>query len=123
MSSEDIKIVKFSVEDFQRITGSNDMIDAARLNQTAGPCYTALQGKKVLGCGGVRILGVGEVWAMNSEEAKNMKLSLLRETREWLEVIMRNHAMQRLWSEAPIPCNQNFIEHLQFRKLSAYLRG
>ena len=119
----EIKIVKFSTEDFQRITGSNDMIDAARLNQTAGPCYTAIQGNKVLGCGGVRILGVGEVWAMNSEKAKGMKLSLLRETRERLEVIMRNHALQILWSEAPIPCNQNFIEHLKFTKIQAYLRG
>ncbi len=121
--SEEIKIVKFAVEDFQRITGSNDMIDAARLNQTAGPCYTAIQGKKVLGCGGVRILGVGEAWALNSEKAKGMKLSLLRETREWLETIIRNHAMQRIWSECPDPPNENFIKHLQFRKLDAYLRG
>ncbi len=121
--SEDIKIVKFSAEDFQRITGSNDMIDSARLNQTAGPCYTAIQGKEVLGCGGVRILGVGEAWALYSDKAKEMKLSLLKETREWLETIIRNHAMQRIWSEPPIPCNQNFIEHLKFTKIQAYLRG
>ncbi len=119
----EIKIVKFSSEDFQRITGSNDMIDAARLNQTAGPCYTAIQGKKVLGCGGVRIIGVGEAWSLYSEEAKKKKLTLLKETRAWLEAIMRNHAMQRIWSECPDPPNENFIKHLQFRKLDAYLRG
>ena len=119
----EIQIVKFSAEDFGRITGNNEMIDTARLNQIAGPCYTAIKDGKVLGCGGVRVDGVGEVWAMNSEEAKGMKLSLLRESRAWLDVIIRNNALQRLWSEAPVPCNENFIKHLNFRELKAYLRG
>jgi len=121
----EIKIVKFAVEDFCKITGNNDMIDAARLNQIAGPCYTAIQGGKILGCGGVRVSGVGEAWALYSEEAKETKLSLLKETRNWLGVIIRNHALQRIWSECPELQNERFIQckQLQFRKLNAYLRG
>jgi len=121
----DIQIVKFSAEDFARITGNSDMIDVARLNQIAGPCYTAIQGGKVLGCGGVRVDGIGEAWAMYSEKAKEMKLSLLRETRAWLDTMIRNNTLQRIWSECPKPQNERFIncKALNFRKLDAYLRG
>lgn len=121
--SEEIKIVRFSVEDACQIWGSTDKINIARLNQIAGPCYTAVQGKEVLGCGGVRVDGVGEAWALYSDKAKEMKLSLLRETRNWLDAIIRHNTLQRIWSECPEPQNQNFIKHLHFREIDAYLRG
>ncbi len=121
--SEEIQIVKFSVEDMLAI--DPNLSDVARLNQIAGPCYTAVQGKKVLGCGGVRVDGVGEAWALYSDKAREMKLSLLKETRAWLEIIIRNNALQRIWSECPELRNERFIKckQLNFRKLEAYLRG
>lgn len=120
--SSDIQIVKFSVEDMLAIDPT--LSDVARLNQQTGPAYTAIQDGKILGCGGIRTDGVGEAWMINSQKVKDeMKFSLLKETRKWLEVMIRNQVLYRVWSESPIPCNQNFIEHLGFRKLSAYLRG
>ncbi len=121
--NEEIKIVKFSVEDMIKILGSTEKVDVARFNQIAGPCFTAVQGKEILGCGGVRFEGVGEAWSLYSDKAKEMKLSLLKHTRIWLDIIMRKEGLHRIWSECPDPPNENFIKHLQFRKLDAYLRG
>ena len=120
----EIEIVKFTVEDACALAGSTDMADAFRLNQQTGPCYTAVHKGEIVGCCGVRIDGIGEAWASYSEKAKkDLKLTLLKETRNHLDMIMRNHALYRLWSECPLPPNENFIEHLNFRKLDAYLRG
>jgi hypothetical protein len=126
-----IEIVKFSVEDAIAISGSAEFANAFRLNQQTGPCYTALYREKeggkgeIVGCGGVRVDGVGEAWALYSDKAKGMKISLLKETRQWLEIIMRNQALYRIWSECPLPQNERFIncKGLRFRKLDAYLRG
>ena len=120
--SDEVKIVKFSVEDAIRI-GGVELSDVARLNQIAGPCFSAIVDGNVVGCGGVRISGVGEAWALYGDKAKEMKLSLLKQTRIWLETIMREHSLHRIWSECPDMPNENFIKHLNFRKLDAYLRG
>lgn len=120
--SNEVEIVKFSVEDMLKI--APNLSDVARLNQQTGPAYTAIHEGKVVGCCGVRIDGIGEAWALYSDKAKkDLSLSMLKKTQEYLELIMRNHALYRLWSESPTSENENFIKHMDFRKLTAYLRG
>jgi len=119
-----IKFLKFNPEDACKILGSVDEVNAARINQISGPAYTAVDDDRILGCGGIRVLGVGEVWALYSEEAKAKKKDLLVHTRYWLDRMMREKSLYRLWSECPEPLpNQNFLKHMDFRKLEAYLRG
>ena len=120
----EVEIVRFTVEDAIALDGSTELTDAYRLNQQTGPCWTAVHEGEIVGCCGVRIDGVAEVWANYSQKAKNdLKLSMLKKTQLYLDKVMRDHALYRLWSESPIDKNCNFIEHLGFRKLPAYLRG
>ena len=120
----EVEIVKFSVEDAIAMQQSTDMVDVFRLNQQTGPCYTAVHKGKIVGCCGVRIDGIGESWASFNEKArKDLKLSMLKQTRIYLDKIMREHTLYRCWSESPTPENENFIEHMGFRKLTAFLRG
>jgi hypothetical protein len=120
----EVEIVKFTVEDALAMEGSNELSNAYRLNQQTGPCYTAVHKGEIVGCCGVRIDGIGEVWASYSEKAKkDLKLSMLKQTKIYLDKIMREHALYRLWSESPIDKNCNFIEHMNFHKINAYLRG
>jgi hypothetical protein len=99
----EVQIVKFTVEDALAMEGSNELSNAYRLNQQTGPCYTAVhKGEKA---------------------KKDLKLSMLKQTKIYLDKIMREHALYRLWSESPIDKNCNFIEHMNFHKINAYLRG
>jgi len=122
--SNEVEIVKFSVEDAIAMDGSNELTNVYRLNQQTGPCYTAVHKGEIVGCCGVRIDGIGEAWAVYNDKArKDLKLSMLKQTQLYLDKIMRDHVLYRLWSESPTPENENFIEHMGFRKLTAFLRG
>ena len=118
----DIKFIKFSVEDAFRILGNIDDINTARLNEVSGPAYSAFHNGELLGCGGIRHLGIGEAWAIYTEKAKEHRKELLRQSRLWLDKMMRDEKIWRLWSEAP-ENNQNFLKHMSFRKTEAFLRG
>lgn len=120
----EIEFHKFSVDDACCILGSNDEINTARINQIAGPAYTAVIDGKPVGCGGVRVAGVGEAWALYSEQTKETRKELLRHTRYWMDRIIREESLWRLWSECPeqLP-NRNFLEHVGFAKVQAFLRG
>ncbi len=119
-----ITFEKFTVSDACQILGSNDEIDVARINLTTGPAYSAWLNNELVACGGVRVRGVGEAWALYSPKALEKKLSLLRHSRAWLDRIIRDEALWRVWSESPrAKANKNFLEHLGLRKISAFLRG
>lgn len=120
---DEVNVVKFSVEDAIRI-GGIELADAARLNQISGPAYSAFLNDKLVACGGVRIVGVGEAWALYSPEALKHKIKLLKHSRIWLDNMTRNESLWRIWSECPEPKpNQNFLEHMNFNEVKAYLRG
>lgn len=121
---EEIQFVKFSVEDAFRILGNLDDINSVRLNMVSGPGYSAFHNGELLGCGGIRQRGIGEAWAIYTEKAKEHKKELLKQSRIWLDRMMRDERIWRVWSETPkIEANQNFLKHLGFRELQAFLRG
>lgn len=121
---KNIQFIKFSVEDAFHILGNLDNINAARLNEVSGPAYSAFHNGELLGCGGIRALGIGEAWAIYTEKAKEHKKELLKQSRIWLDKMMRDERIWRLWSESPkIETNQNFLKHMGFRELQAFLRG
>lgn len=120
-----IDIVKYSVEDAYQILGNLDEINMGRLNQISGPAYSAYHNGELLGCGGIRTKGIGEAWAMFTEEAKKNKRDLLKHCRIWIDQMMRDERIWRVWSESPEakPKNQNFLKKMGFRKTEAFLRG
>jgi hypothetical protein len=136
-----IEIHKFSVDDVCSITGTNELVQAARINQIAGPAYTAFKDGKPVACGGIRTVGVGEAWALYSPEIlletkKRQQAFITSEQRRndvdeiatksllWLNNMIRNESIWRLWSECPTPIpNQKFLKHMGFTKVEAFLRG
>lgn len=123
-----ITFEKFSVEDACQLLGSTDEINTARLNLTTGPAYSAFLNGKLEACGGIRVRGVGECWAIFSEKATEdnfaRKKQIVVNTRSWLDRIIRDERLWRVWSECPeAKPNQNFLEVMKFRKLQAFLRG
>ena len=96
----------------------------ARLKHISGPAVSAFMDDELVCCAGIQTEGIGEVWASFSEEALKRKLSLLKKCRAELEGMMRVHRIWRLWSESPnTEPRKNFIEHMCFRKIEAFVRG
>jgi len=123
-----ITFEKFSVEDACHLLGSNDELDTARINLVTGPAYSAYLNNQLVACGGIRVRGIGEVWAIYSEKAREDNFTrnkqIVVNTRAWLDRIIRDERLWRVWSESPqAKPNQNFLEHMRFRKLPAFLRG
>jgi len=137
-----IKIGTYSNEDAIRILGTDpEICNTARLNQVSGPAYTAFKDDKPVACGGIRTVGVGEVWALyspeivlnenerssefiKSEQRRKDVEEILTQTRLWLETMMRNERLWRLYSESPeSEANKKFLRHLGFRMIEAFLRG
>ena len=118
-----LEFLKFSVDDAFAIDGNTDRANIHRLNQQTGPGYTVVEDGKILGCGGIRTQGIGEAWALYSPEAKDRRRELLEKTRYWMDMMAREERLWRIWSEAPIAPNVNFIKHLGFEKIEAYLKG
>ena len=120
-----IKVVKFSVEDAYHILGNLDEVNMGRLNQVSGPAYSLFHKGELLGCGGIRTVGIGEAWLMLTEEAKKHKRDLLTHCRMMIDKMMRDEKIWRVWSESPEdkPKNKNFLKKMGFRKTEAFLRG
>lgn len=108
------KIKGYHPRDAIEICGDESKRPEANINQSSGPAYSLFEDGKLLGCGGVRIYGIGEPWCMFTEKAKKEnRKTILRSTREQLESIVREHKLWRLFAEAQI--SENFLEHLGFK--------
>ena len=125
VDQERMQVKKFQPDDMLYIVGNNEENAAnARLNQVAGPAYSYFLDGKLVGCGGVRIAGVGEAWAAYTPEALEHKSGLLLHSRTTLDQIKRDEHLWRMWSESPeAEPNQNFLKHLNFSEVKAFLRG
>lgn len=125
VNQDRIQVKKFQPEDMLHIIGNTEESAAnARLNQVSGPAYSYFLDGKLVGCGGVRIAGVGEAWACYAPEAMKHKSGLLLHSGATLDQIKRDEHLWRLWSESPEQKpNQNFLKHLNFREVKAYIRG
>lgn len=122
MNSE-IKIIPFMSEDLMHLEGV-EIAPEARMKHISGPAVSAFLDDKLVACAGIQTEGIGEIWASFSNEALEKKLTLLKKCRTELEGMMRIHRIWRLWSESPdTKPRVNFIEHLGFRKIEAFLRG
>jgi len=124
----DIRFLRFNVDDACILQGSTKDINAFRLNQVSGPAYSAYLNNKLVACGGIRTVGIGECWAIYSPKAREdsfeRKRQIVVHTRAWLDRIIRDESLWHVWSESPkAKPNQNFLEHMGFRKMPAFLRG
>ncbi len=113
-----IKLENYSPEDAIRLMGCTP--EQAAFNVATGPAYSFFtEGGELVGCGGVRIYGVGEAWLITGDKAKGeMKKTLLQTTANTMDKIVRD---ERLWTLiADSAKNGNFLEHIGFKKIEAY---
>lgn len=120
-----IKIRKFQPEDMINLLGCTEEIAAnARLNQVSGPGFSYFLDNEIVGCGGVRIAGVGEAWAVFSPETLKYMWDLFSHSKAVLEKIIRNESLWRLWAETKLKDRNHelFLKRLNFQKREAFVR-
>lgn len=123
-----IKIIPFRVEHALELKESGIIegnywcnFDAdAKLAQLLGPGYTAKVDGEIIACAGIRLFwqGVGEAWALFSPKVKDLKLSALRNTRQYLALIIARNELRYVQATPKIdfPAGINFLQHLGFEK-------
>lgn len=119
-----IQVFKFSPEDMMQLLKTVDCASDARFKQIAGPALSIFLNDDLVACAGIQTTGVGEAWAIFSEKAKKERRALLVETKKYLDFLIREHDLWRIWAESPeTKPQESFLEHLNFRKLKAFVRG
>jgi len=117
------EIRKYRMEDALEILSDKEQIAFAMLNEVAGPGFTWFKDKKVMGCGGVRVTGVGEAWAVFSEDAIKSKKDLLKLTAENFKSIIETMNLWQVFATAKDMTQEqaNFLEHLGFEKCECFI--
>ena len=119
MTDEDVQIVKFSPLDAVQLAGK-EKSHVAIANMTTGPAYSIFKKGKLIGCGGLRIDGIGEAWALFDEGAlETCRKTILRVTKEQMELMMREHEVWRLYADSQF---EVWMKHLDFEKKEIFVR-
>ena len=119
----DVETRKYRMEDALQILTEPAEIAWAKLNEIAGPGFTGTVDGKVIGCGGIRVYGVGSIWGVFSQEAKGRKKDLLRIARDSLKEIIETANLWQVFATTKdvSPQQANFLEHLGFEKSECYI--
>jgi len=126
-----IEIKSFNPEDAVNILQDQSVLQKAKFNQNTGPGYTAFRDGKPIASGGVRMYGVGEAWGIFSDEALKHKFipemprwDLFHDCREWLDRIIKENNLWRLYAEPTIPdkAHKLFLERLDFEEKQLFIR-
>ncbi len=96
----------------------DDILQGAALNQISGPAFTLMTDEKkpkVLACGGVRIQGLGEAWAIYDKEAlKDFPKTLLAASRDALTEMIAEERLIRVFAESSV--SDKWLKSLGFVK-------
>lgn len=115
------EIKGYNPDDSIKICGDERKRPLANLNQSSGPAFSIFEDDELLGCGGVRIYGMGEAWCTFTRYAKTQKkMTILKATRQQLDLIIREHKLWRLFAESEF--NSTFLKHLGFEKKDLFVR-
>ena len=95
----------------------------AKINEVYGPGVTYELDGVVVACSGIRTFGMGEIWAVFGEGAKELKLTLCKESRRQVREMMEKMG---LWlviatcDEKTTKTQRDFLEFLGFVKTECY---
>lgn len=112
-----LKASVFSAQDILGIAQimTPERLQNARLNQISGPAFTVSDEKgKVLACGGIRTIGIAEAWALLGDIKKN-KRQVFETCSNYLEQMIRQERVWRVFAEAETPESVRLLSHLGFR--------
>lgn len=123
MTTKQLTIRPYRQEDALGILESHDDKSWALINETYGPGVTYEQDGKVIACAGIRTYGMGEIWAVFSDDAKGIKFTLGKESIKQLHEMMET---KDLWlviatvDETTTQAQREFLEFLGFTKTETY---
>jgi len=93
--------------------------NVAIINQQTGPAMTLMTDERkpeIIGCGGIRIDGIGQAWAQFSPAAlKDMPIAIIRQSKQWLHEMMVAHKLYRLYAEASEGVDTGWFKAVHFR--------
>ena len=92
----------------------------AHLNIDTGTAQSYFLDGKLVACGGIRMIGLGEAWLfVNPENRTRQKKLLMRETKKEIESAVK----QGVWCMlATNSISETFLKHLGFKKQTMYVR-
>lgn len=96
-------VSRIELRDFDRLGleergGMAGLLDLAALYRAAGPCWTALDGDAVVGCGGVGVQpgATGNAWALTSPLVERWPLAFSRAARRCIEAAEQGLGLTRI---------------------------
>lgn len=111
-------IKPYNPDDAIELCGDKTKREAANLNQVSGGengSFSLFIDKKIIACGGVRIYGVGELWMIsNNENLKKHIKSIMRATKEQIDLMIRENHLWRLMAERNEA--DAWLKHLGFKE-------
>lgn len=95
----------------------------AKINEAYGPGVTYKLDGEVVACAGIRTFGMGEIWAVFGDGAKELKLTLGKESKRQIREMMEKHGLWMIIATVDDKCTQQqreFLEFLGFEKVECY---
>jgi hypothetical protein len=95
----------------------------ALVNEVYGPGVTYEMDGKVVACAGIRTFGMGEIWAVFADGAKELKFTLGKESKRQVKEMMEQYDLWMLVATVDEKCAQtqrDFLEFLGFTKTECY---
>lgn len=121
--TKELLIRQYRQEDALEIITDPDERAWALLNEVSGPSVSYLLDGKVVACAGIRTIGLGEIWAVFADDAKELKFTLGKEAKKQLHEMME---AKDLWlviatvNETTSQKQRKFLEFLGFEKVECY---
>ncbi len=95
----------------------------AKVNEAYGPGITYELDGKVVACAGIRTFGMGEIWAVFGDKAKEFKFALGKEAKKQVLEMMEEHDLWMVIATVDEKTSQQqreFLEFLGFTKTETY---
>lgn len=96
----------------------------ALTNEAYGPGVTYELDGKVIACAGIRTYGMGEIWAVFSDDAKGIKFTLGKEAKKQVCEMMEAKDLFQVIAtvdETTTQTQREFLEFLGFEKVECYV--
>lgn len=129
MRIKHIEIIPFEVEHalnldvrgFDKSMQNNKrFLEWAEMNCSGGPAFSGIMNDKIIGCGGVRIIwdGVGEAWALFSEDINRYTKEAYYYINKFLNIIIKDQNLHRVQAHirTDVPVFARYIENLGFKR-------
>lgn len=118
-----LNIRQYRQEDALELLTDEEERSWAKINEAYGPALTYELDGKVVACSGIRTHGMGEIWAVFGEGAKELKFTLGKESKRALKKWMEENDLFLVIATVDKTLTKEqreFLEFLGFTKTETY---